>query len=255
MKRNVYGIDGSVSTEVDLPQDFQSEIRADLVRRAFRAISLSKRQPYGSSPLAGTRRVGHNLGANHGMARIPRRIGGSRGVLLASMVGGRSAHSPRSDKVLRVKINERERKMARLSALSSIAVREMVIARGHRVPEKMELPIIVDDSITDIDKTREALELLDKLGLSEELEHVKASRNIRAGRGKMRGRKYRQTRGLLLIESRDQELNAFRSIPGVEISKAHALSIDKLAPGGVPGRLTVFTKSAIENLNGVKSSD
>ncbi len=255
MKRNVYAIDGSVSSEVDLPQEFQSEIRVDLIRRAFRAITLSKRHPYGSSPRAGMRRVGQNLGPGHGMSRIPRVSGGSRGVILASMVGGKSAHSPRSNKVLFVKINDRERKKARLSALASIATRDMVAERGYRVPEDLEFPIIVDDSVSEINKTKEAVELLDKLGLADELEHIKDSRNMRAGRGKMRGRKYRQPRGLLLVESRDQELNAFRSIPGVEISKAQALSIEKLAPGGVPGRLTIFTKSALESMNGVKSSD
>lgn len=255
MKRNVYSLDGSVSGEVELPSYFENEVRVDLIRRAFRAISLSERQPYGSYPFAGMRRVGQNLGANHGISRLPRISGGSRGVILASMVGGRSAHSPRSDKNLYKKINIRERKIARLSALSCISNRELVIARGHRVPEGAELPIIIDDSIVEITKTKEAMELLEKLGLDEEITHVKSSRNIRAGRGKMRGRKYRQPRGLLLVEGKDQELTAFRSIPGLEISKAHALSISKLAPGGVPGRLTVFTKSALENLNGGSSND
>lgn len=252
MKCNIYSNNGEVAGEINLPQLFEEPVRKDLIRRAFRAISLSKRQPYGSSPFAGMRRVGQNVGANHGISRIPRVAGGSRGVLLASMVGGKSAHSPRSTKNLYVKINKKERVLARRSAISSTAIRELVNLRGHSVPDGLTLPVVVDQSVNSIKKTRDALNFLKTLGIEGEIVRAKEGKKVRAGRGKMRGRRYKQPKGILVVEGKDQDLSAFRGLPGVEVSKVSALSLIKLAPGGNPGRLTIFTKSAIESIEEVK---
>ena len=252
LKCNVYSNDGKVTGEIDLPGLFGEPVRKDLIKRAFRAISLSKRQPYGSSPFAGMRRVGQNVGANHGIARLPRVAGGSRGVILASMVGGRSAHSPRSDKNLYVKINKKERVLARRSALSSTASRELVNSRGHSVPEELTLPVVVDNSVDRIKKTKDALVFLETIGIGGEIARAKEGKKVRAGRGKMRGRRYKKPVGILLVESKEEDLSAFRGLPGVEVSKVSALSISKLAPGGNPGRLTIFTRSAINSIEEVK---
>ena len=252
LKCNIYANDGKVTGEMDLPGFFEEPVRNDLIKRAFRAISLSKRQPYGSSPFAGMRRVGQNVGANHGISRIPRLAGGSRGVILASMVGGRSAHSPRSNKNLYVKINKKERILARRSAISSTASRELVSSRGHKVPQELTLPVIVDSSIERIKKTKDALVFLETIGISGEVTRVKEGKKIRAGRGKMRGRRYKKPVGILLVESKEEDLSAFKGLPGVEVSKVSALSISKLAPGGNPGRLTIFTKSAINSMEEIK---
>ncbi|EQD47580.1 50S ribosomal protein L4P, partial [mine drainage metagenome] len=52
LKCNVYSNNGKVAGEINLPDLFEEPVRKDLIRRAFRAISLSKRQPYGSYPFA-----------------------------------------------------------------------------------------------------------------------------------------------------------------------------------------------------------
>ncbi|MGC8515331.1 MAG: 50S ribosomal protein L4 [Thermoplasmata archaeon] len=252
LKCNVYSNDGKVTGEIDLPGLFEEPVRKDLIRRAFRAISLSKRQPYGSSPFAGMRRVGQNVGANHGISRLPRVAGGSRGVILASMVGGRSAHSPRSNKNLYVKVNKKERVLARRSALSSTASRELVNSRGHSVPQDLTLPVVVDNSVDMIKKTKDALVFLETIGIGGEITRVKEGKKVRAGRGKMRGRRYKKPVGILLVESKEEDLSAFKGLPGVEVSKVSALSISKLAPGGNPGRLTIFTRSAINSIEEVK---
>jgi large subunit ribosomal protein L4e len=248
LKCNIYGLDGKVSGEVDLPEVFASEVRSDLIRKAFRAISLSKRQPYGSYPFAGMRRVGQNLGANHGVARLPRVSGGSRGVILASMVGGRSAHSPRSDKNLFLKINRKERILARRSAISGTAKRDLVKNRGHIVPDELTLPVVVDDRIETIKKTRDAVSFLRNIGVTEEIDRIKNGRKVRAGRGKMRGRRYRSPKGILIVTNNPKDLSAFRSIPGIEVTAPGGLSLTKLAPGGNPGRFAIFTSSAIKKL-------
>ena len=250
LKSNVYDLSGKVKKKIDLPEVFSTVPREDIIRKAFRAISLSLRQPYGSSPLAGTRRVGHNAGPGRGTARIPRTSGSSRAVLLASFVGGRSAHSPRTAKVLFKGINEKERKVARYGAIAMTSSLESVKASGHRVPEKLKLPVIVDNSMENIRKTKDAKEFLEALGLFDDIERSKEGTKVRAGRGKMRGRRYKQPKSLLIVGSSRTALRAFSSLPGVDIATPNSLSIRKLAPGGVGGRLTVYTEGAIENLRG-----
>ncbi|EQB71940.1 MAG: hypothetical protein AMDU4_FER2C00165G0008 [Ferroplasma sp. Type II] len=255
MKTNVYSIEGEVTKEIELPQVFAIETREDLIHKAFRAISLSMRQPYGPSPLAGTRRVGHNLGPNHGISRIPRLASGSRGVLLASMVGGRSALSPRSDKVLYKKINKKERRLAKLSAIAFTANKERVIQRGHRISEdsieNITFPLVVEDDIENIKKVKDAVQVLTNLGVYDDVLRSKNGKKIRAGRGKMRNRTYKQPKSLLIVGSSVENLRAFASLPGVDLASLNSLSITKLAPGGNPGRLTIYTASTIENLREV----
>ncbi|KJE49469.1 MULTISPECIES: 50S ribosomal protein L4 [Acidiplasma] len=255
MKVNVYNIDGEVEKQIDLPTVFEIMPREDLIHKAFKAITLSLRQPYGSSPAAGTRRVGHNLGPNHGISRIPRIAGGSRGVLLASMVGGRSAHSPRSDKVLYKKINSKELKYARLSAIALTASKEHIIKRGHRLDEdttsNLTFPIVVDNDIESINKAKDAMKFLQNLGLLDDVIRAKNGVKIRPGRGKMRNRPYKHPKSVLIVGSSQEKLRAFAGLPGVDVATINSLSIRKLAPGGNPGRLTVYTENVIEQLRGV----
>ncbi|MDS0256694.1 50S ribosomal protein L4 [Thermoplasmatales archaeon AK] len=252
LKVNVYSIDGKVKKKIDLPEIFKTEPREDIIRKAFRATSLSKRQPYGSYPLAGMRRVGHNAGPGHGIARLPRTSGSSVAVLLANFRGGKSAHSPRTDKVLFKGINRKERKIAIASALSLAAVKEKVKDRGHRFNEELTFPVVVEDSIETIKKTKDARAFLEAVGLIEDVERAKEGTKIRAGRGKMRGRRKRVPKSLLVVGSSAQNLRPFSSLPGVDVASKNSLSLMKLAPGGVAGRLTVFTESALKQLGGGK---
>lgn len=253
MKSNIYSKDGSVVGKIDLPPVFETPVRDDLVRRAHRAISLSLRQPWGSSPRAGMRQVGHNPGPGRGMARIPRVAGSSRGVNIASMVGGKSAHSPRTERRLYRKINRKERVMARYSAIASTAIREKVVLRGHKIPEELQVPVVVDDSLYTIEKSKDAVSFLETVGLYEDILRAKNGTKIRAGRGKMRNRKYKRPKSLLLVTGSDEKVDAFRGLPGVDIATMGSLSLRKLAPGGQAGRLTVYTVSAIEELGKVGS--
>lgn len=251
LKSKVYSLKGKVKKEIELPEVFSTVPRSDLIRKAFRAISLSLRQPYGASPLAGTRRVGHNSGPGRGAARIPRATSGSNNaVLLASFVGGRSAHAPRNTKNLHKGINEKERKMARSGAIAMTTSLESVQARGHRVPEGTTLPIIVENKLEEIKKTKDAREFLEAIGLYEDVQRSKDGIKVRAGRGKMRGRRYKQPKSLLIVGSSRDSLRAFSALPGVDIATPNSLSIRKLAPGGVGGRLAVFTEAAIESMRG-----
>ena len=65
----------------------------------------------------------------------------------------------------------------------------------------------------------------------------------------MRARKYRTPKSILLVVSNKLGLHkAARNVPGVDVVGVKDLCAEDLAPGGDPGRLTVWTKSAIEGL-------
>ena len=131
----------------------------------------------------------------------------------------------------------------------------LLLARGHHISTVPEVPLVISSSAfkAPIVKTREALTLLRAVGAGPDVEKVTASRKLRAGKGKLRGRRYRQRRGPLIVyepEADGKELvKAFRNIPGVETSSVFALNLLQLAPGGHLGRFIVWTSSAFAALD------
>ena len=123
-------------------------------------------------------------------------------------------------------------------------------ARGHQFDDSVSFPIVVEDEIKDLKATSEVIELFEKIGIGYDIERAKDGRKIRAGRGKMRNRKYRTPVSVLIVVSDDERGSAiFKSasnIPGVTVEEVKTLNTSILAPGGDAGRLTVYTKSAIE---------
>ena len=90
------------------------------------------------------------------------------------------------------------------------------------------------------------------LGVWPDIFRVKESRKVRAGKGKMRGRKMKQAVGpLLVITKNDGVAEAARNLPGMEVASVENLNAELLAPGTHPGRLTVWTSSAFEKLEKV----
>ena len=88
------------------------------------------------------------------------------------------------------------------------------------------------------------------LGLGEDLRRAREGRKIRAGKGTMRGRVHKTPKSVLLVVSRKEGLaHAVRNLPGVDVVAVKDLCAEDLAPGGAVGRLTVFTKSAVEAMN------
>ena len=51
-----------------------------------------------------------------------------------------------------------------VSALAASALPSLVLARGHRIEQVPEIPLVVEDGAETLSKTRKALELLAKLG-------------------------------------------------------------------------------------------
>src|SRR3989338_5597651 len=181
----VVGTDGREISKVNLPSQFNEEIRQDLVERAVFAIQSHKRQPYGASPEAGKRhssklsRRRRNYKGSYGLgiSRVPRKTHTRRGTrmhwvgaLSPSTVGGRRAHPPKAEKKWSLKINVTERKKAIRTALAAVMNKELVIKRGHKAPESY--PFVLDDSFESLSKTKDIMESFIKLDLASELERA-----------------------------------------------------------------------------------
>jgi large subunit ribosomal protein L4e len=129
------------------------------------------------------------------------------------------------------------------------------MARGHRIGEVAELPLVVSDGAQGVEKTKQALDMLKKLGCEEELNKVNASKKVRSGKGKMRNRRYVMRRGPLLVYAEDNGIvRAARNIPGVETASVDSLNLLTVAPGGNFGRFIIWTESAFKKLNDIYGS-
>ncbi|MEM0126562.1 MAG: 50S ribosomal protein L4 [Thermoplasmatales archaeon] len=249
---NILSLDGRVLRTLDLPEAFRFPIRRDLIQRFVNAYLSNGRTPYGSYYFAGNRRVGHNLGPNHGISRYPRVQGTTRGVLLSNARGGRSAFHPVKEKNWYMKINKKEKMMAKLSALSSTADPEIVRQRGHRF-NVSSLPVILEDDFEKISKTSEVVEVLKKVGVYDDILRSKEGTKIRAGRGKSRGRRYITPKSILfVVKDKSNISKAVKNLPGTDVLIPSEINAYVLAPGGHPGRLLVMTESALEQIRGWK---
>lgn len=250
-KLNVYGIDGTVKKQIDLPEIFKTEFRPDLINRASVTINANSRQPYAPKSGAGMRHSVSTWGKGHGVSRVQRLKGSSTAAQSPNNVGGRRAHPPRVDEKRTKKMNRKEMKLARLSALAAIADYHKVIARGHKLPENTTVPIIIENDYEKIGTTREAVTLLQKIGLGEEMIRAENGRRIRAGRGKMRGRKYRVRKSaLVLVSGKCPAIKSFSNLIGVDVASIDSLNVELLAPGGLAGRLTIMSEAALDRLKG-----
>jgi large subunit ribosomal protein L4e len=255
MKTSVIGLDGKSSGQVDVPEVFDTELRPDLVRRMFWLVGSHRLQPKGRDPMAGERTTAetHSPPTGTGQSRIPRvkgerysRSGLAGGV--ASVVKGRLAHPPRSEKVIHLGVNKKENRLAKESAIAYTADLDAVKARGHRVG-KVSLPMVVADDIETVEKTRELVAFLRKVDLKAELERVDGHVKRNTGKRRLRGRAYRTGVGPLIVVTSDRGVGkAAGGIPGVGVTRVESLSVLDLAPGGVPGRLTLWTESALSSL-------
>ncbi|MBN1792352.1 50S ribosomal protein L4 [Candidatus Woesearchaeota archaeon] len=261
MKLKVMDADGKAGKEVELPEQFTEEIREDLIKKAVLAIQSNKRQPYGSFEDAGDRhsswvskrRRDWRGSYGKGISRVPRKVLSHRGTQFfwvgaqsPGTVGGRRAHPPKAEKVWDWKLNVKEKRKAIRSAMSATIHKEIVEARGHAIPA--EYPFMINDSFERIAKTSDLTKALLAVGFKNELERAGSSK-IRAGRGKMRGRTKKQKKSVLLVVKDAKALSkAASNIPGVDVLSVKRLNAEALAPGCMPGRATLFSASAVEEL-------
>merc|ERR1712137_1012450 len=136
-----------------------------------------------------------------------------------------------------------------VTSLAASCLPPLVMARGHRIGDVAELPLVLSKDIESVQKTKQALDMLKQAGCTEELQRVLDSRKVRAGKGKMRNRRYVMRRGPLVVYNEDNGIvRAMRNIPGVETACVDRLNLLKLAPGGNFGRFVICTQGAFEKL-------
>jgi len=245
-KVNVYNLEGGVAGEASLPVMFHAELRPDIIRRAVTAIEANKRQPYAPKSTAGMRHSVQTWGKGRGVSRVQRLMGSSRAAQSPNNVGGRRAHPPKVEKDLGKKINRKEMLRAKLAALAATSKVDLVKARGHRFSEELTVPVVVKDEFEGIGSTKEAVAALTRIGVFEDIERAKDGTSVRAGKGKMRGRRYRTPKSLLVVLSKEcSGGRSLKNLPGVDVVTPNALNASVLAPGGDVGRLMVLSESAL----------
>ncbi|GBC74302.1 MULTISPECIES: 50S ribosomal protein L4 [Candidatus Nitrosocaldus] len=260
MSVSVYSLDGSKVEQVELPRVFLTPYRMDLIHKAFVHIQSKLFQPQGRDPLAGMRVSAESRGTGLGIARMARvkgegmrRAGQAGGV--AGVVKGRLTHPPRAEKVIVKRLNKKEKHLALCSAIAATMMREVVKARGHRIPDDIELPLVVTDDIEGVKKSKDLLKVLNALRLTDDLERARASIKKRSGKARMRGRKqYIAKSALIIVKNADSIARAASSIPGVEVVPVSRLSILHLAPGGHAGRLCIWSKGALESIRDMSNN-
>ncbi|UCG90821.1 MAG: 50S ribosomal protein L4 [Candidatus Heimdallarchaeota archaeon] len=252
----VYDLKGKEIDKIDVGSIFTTPFRPNMIKRSVLASRRNRQIPYGVDPRAGKKTSAESWGTGRGAARIPRVKGShthsaSRGALIPFAVGGRRTHPPSGFQNFKEKINKKEKILAKKSAIAATANPVLVESRGHIIEEIKSLPLIISDELESLIKTNEVQVVFQNLGLSYDLAKAKRRNSqIRPGKGKRRGRKYKKGKSVLIVIAHDYGVvAAARNLPGVDVVVVDQLNIEHLAPGTHAGRLTLWTKSAISNLN------
>jgi len=242
---------------IPMPTALATPLRPDVVKSVHTNMAKNHRQAYGVGAKVGYDTAAESWGTGRAVARIPRAPGGGTHragqATFGNQARGGGMFCP--TKVWRRwhrRVPVKEKRHAVVTSLAASSLPPLVLARGHRISEVAELPLVVSDGLESVQKTKQAVELLKKLGCGEELQKVIDSKKVRAGRGKMRNRRYVMRRGPLVIYAEDNGISrAMRNIPGVETASVDRLNLLQLAPGGHFGRFIIWTESAFKKLNAI----
>jgi len=239
-----------------LPTVFEAPIRPDVVQFVHTNIAKNHRQPYAVSEMTGHQTSAESWGTGRAVARIPRVPGGGthragQGAYGNMCRGGRMFAPTQIWRRWHRKVNTTMKRHAVASALAASAVPSLVMARGHRIAKVAEIPLVINNkSFVGIQKTKKAVEILKKIHAYEDVAKVIRSKRKRAGKGKMRNRRYKMRKGPLIVyKDRSPMLYAFRNIPGIDFACVKRLNLLDLAPGGHVGRFIIWTSDAFEHLD------
>lgn len=245
------------SKTVTLPAVFAAPLRGDTVRLVHTNLNKNRRQAIGVKDQAGYDTAAASWGTGRAVARIPRVPGGGthrsgQGAFGNMCRGGGMFNPTKTWRRWHRKVNTTQKRHALAAAVAATAVPALVMARGHKIDEVPEMPLVVSDGAESIQKTKDAVKLLEGLGCADELTKARDSKKVRCGGGKARNRRYQLRKGPLVVYGKDEGIaRAFRNIPGVDLLSVERLNLLKLAPGGNFGRFVIYTESAIKRLNGL----
>jgi len=258
---SVFSLTGEKSGETTLPAVMTAPMRPDIVQFVHTNMNKNHRQAYSVSPWAGKQVSASSWGTGRAVARIPRVGGGGtsrsgQGAFGNMCRGGRMFAPTKTWRRWHRKINQTQRRYAVASALAASAVPALVMARGHKIDEVPEIPLVMVDALEAAKKTSAAKDILAAVGALDDVNKAADSKKIRAGKGKARNRRYVLRRGPLIVyKANDGVEQAFRNLPGVELCCVDRLNLLQLAPGGHMGRFCVWSQSALDALNGIYGAD
>eukprot|EP00994_Dinema_validum_P009674 NODE_977_length_1190_cov_364.044698_g739_i0.p1 GENE.NODE_977_length_1190_cov_364.044698_g739_i0~~NODE_977_length_1190_cov_364.044698_g739_i0.p1 ORF type:complete len:364 (-),score=73.57 NODE_977_length_1190_cov_364.044698_g739_i0:44-1135(-) len=242
---------------VPLPRVFRTPIRYDVIQFVHSNIALNRRQPYAVSRRAGHKTSAESWGTGRAVARIPRVSGGGthrsgQGAFGNMCRGGRMFAPTKVFRRWHRGVPLKVRKLAIRAALAASAIPSLVMARGHNIEQVPEIPLVVSNKIEQLEKTKDAIKMLQKLGCYADCEKVAKSRHVRVGKGKKRNRRYQTRKGPMLILSKRCTANkAFRNLKGVDICNVKSLNMLGLTPGGHCGRMLIWSEDAFKKLDGI----
>src|SRR3989338_1215272 len=258
MKSTLYDSKGEKISEISLPSVFSIRVRQDLAAKYFEANKFEQIQPYSTYSEAGKRHSAsgtishqrHKWKGHYGkgISRLPRKTMWRRGTQffwigaeVSQTRGGRVAHPPEGLHSLR-KINQKERKIAIFSGLASSFSEKLIKERYS----SLNAPV-VSAIIESLPQKSKSLLLSVKNIFGEFTSNLVRNKEVRAGKGKRRGRKYKSNAGLLIIKSPDENLRStlftIRTINTLAIRDVYPL-----------GRIILYTKKAVDEINSFNAS-
>ncbi len=243
MKAHVYDLEGKAVKEIELPNVFEYPVKEELIRRAVLSEQSFMLQPHGQYILAGMqttaayygRMSSYRSGRHMGIAIRPReKLGGGRqGKVkrIPSAVKGKRAHPQKITKKIVELINKKEYANAIKSAVAATA-----FSKAGK-----EYPIVAVDALEGLKKAKEVSNFLESLGIS-----------YRNGKKVIRKRSHatvRYKKSALIIVSKDNGIiKAARNLAGVDAVVLDGIKAGLLAPGGHPGRIAIWSESAVAKL-------
>jgi len=258
-KLQILNIEGKKIKEINMPEFFSVPVREDLICKVLE--TKKTQQPYGVSPVAGKqhsakgkivhRRHVWRSGYGRGNSRVPKKIFSQKGsqfnweaAEVPQARGGMRAHPPKPISMINTKkINKKELKLAFKSALSATANPKEVLKKYARLENKKieNLPLVVESKLVSL-KVKGLMKSLKKI-LGDLYCVAIPKKSVRAGKGKMRGRKYKKNAGMLFVVGKNEKLKT----KTIDVKNAENLSVLDLAKGG-QGRLVVYTENAVQEL-------
>ena len=242
----IFDLEGKSAGEIALPTVFGTTLRLDVIKKAALAQESNRFQPQGRNPMAGKRTTAEGFGVGRGISRVPR-IGGhgplsGTAAFAPGTVSGRMAFPPVTAKKTTKLINRKERRMALRSAIAATASDEIVRKRGHKFDGERQLPIVVSDEAEKLSKSSEAKRFLNSVGVWDDILRVRNSKKV------VGGTRSHAVGPLVVVADDKSASRALRNFEGLTVVRADNLSVEALAPGTRPGRLTLWTESAIKTL-------
>ncbi|MCL4403236.1 MAG: 50S ribosomal protein L4 [Candidatus Marsarchaeota archaeon] len=254
MNASVISIDGKVNRQTSMPKAFSEVVRPDIIKRAVLAENALSVQPQGHYLLAGMqtsasyhgRMYTWRSGRRTGRAQRPREHlgGGRQGKVkkIPSAVKGRRAHPHHVEKNLTEQMNKREYQKAIMSAIAATASDYV----DTKFIDKAKLPIVVSNEIESISKAKDFMAALKAIGLDKYIDESHESKR-RASNNKRVSARSRYKRSVLLVLGPGEKKaeKAARNLPGVDVCTSEEIRASLLAPGGNPGRITIWSENAI----------